>query len=263
MSKSLKLLFVGDVVGRPGRTVFARYAHSYKAEGRADVIVVNGENAAAGRGINPKLADELFEAGADVITLGDHTWDQKDLPAYMDGERRLIRPANFPPGCPGRGWTVIETIAGPLLVINLIGRVFMNAHDCPFRTADKLLKQHGDQARLRFVDIHCEATSEKIVTGRYLDGRVSAIAGTHTHVQTADETILPRGTGYITDAGMTGPKDSIIGREVEPIIQRFLTGMPQKFEVATEDVRMEGALFELDPQTGKCLRVTRVSERLA
>lgn len=258
----MKLLFIGDLVGAPGRQAFARFATLYKSKRKADVIIVNAENAAAGRGITGKLADELFAAGADAITLGDHTWDQKELPPYLDREPRIVRPANFPPGCPGRGHTLIDTPAGPLLVLNLIGRVFMPAQDCPLRTADAILQREGSRARMTFVDMHCEATSEKIITGRHLDGRVSAVAGTHTHVQTADECILPKGTGYITDAGMTGPKDSVLGREWQPVLKRFLTGMPQKFDIAKDDVRLEGVLFDINPDTGRCQAVQRVSERM-
>lgn len=258
----MKLLFAGDIVGGPGRRCFARWATRYKADGRADVIVVNAENAAGGRGLTEPLAEELFAAGADAITLGDHTWDQKEVGPYLDRETRILRPANFAPGCPGRGYTFIDTADGPLLVMNLIGRVFMPPQDCPLRTADHILKQQGSRARMAFVDIHAEATSEKIIIGRYLDGRVSAIAGTHTHVPTADECILPRGTGYITDAGMTGPKDSVLGREVQPIMQRFLTGMPTKFDIAKDDVRMEGVLFDIDPQSGRTRKIQRVSERM-
>lgn len=258
----MKLLFVGDIVGSPGRQAFARWATRYKADKKADVIVANAENAAAGKGITGKLADELFAAGADAITLGDHTWDQKELPPYLEREPRIVRPANFPPGCPGRGHTIIDTPHGPLMILNLIGRVFMPPQDCPLRTADALLKREAGRARMVFVDMHCEATSEKIITGHYLDGRISAMAGTHTHVQTADERILPKGTGYITDAGMTGPKDSVLGRELEPVLHRFLTGMPTKFDIAQNDVRMEGVLFDIHPETGRTRKVTRVSERL-
>ncbi len=256
----MKLLFAGDIVGGPGRRCFARWATRYKAQGKADVIVVNAENAAGGRGLTPALAEELFAAGADAITLGDHTWDQKDLAPYLERDDRIVRPANFAPGCPGRGYTVIETPAGPLLVMNLIGRVFMPPQDCPLRVADQILQQHGTRASMRLVDMHAEATSEKIIVGRYLDGRVSAVVGTHTHVPTADECILPNGTGYITDAGMTGAKDSVLGREVQPILQRFLTGMPTKFDVATEDVWLEGVLFDIHPQTGRTRKISRVRE---
>lgn len=259
----MKLLFVGDIVGSPGRQAFARVAARYKAEKKADVIVANAENAAAGRGLTPKLAEELFAAGADALTLGDHTWDQRELAPFLDREPRIVRPANFAPGCPGRGATVIETPHGPLLIMNLIGRVFMPPQDCPLRCADALLQRESERARMRFVDFHAEATSEKIIMGRYLDGRVSAVVGTHTHVPTADDCILPKGTGYITDAGMTGAKDSVLGREVQPILTRFLTGMPTKFDIATEDVRVEGVLFDIDPTTGRCRRIKRISERVS
>ncbi len=258
----MKLLFVGDIVGSPGRQAFARFATRYKADQKADVIVANAENAAAGRGITPALADELFAAGADALTLGDHTWDQKELAPHLDRELRIVRPANFAPGCPGHGHTILETSCGPVLVMNLIGRVFMPPQDCPLRAADEILQQESGRAKMILVDMHCEATSEKIVTGRYLDGRVSAYVGTHTHVQTADECVLPRGTGYITDAGMTGPKDSVLGRKLEPVLKRFLTGMPQKFDIATDDVRMEGVLFDIDPATGRTRKIKRISERM-
>lgn len=258
----MKLLFAGDIVGRPGREAFARIATRYKAEGKAHVVVANAENAAAGKGITPALAEELFAGGADALTLGDHTWDQRELAAFIDREPRIVRPANFPPGCPGRGNTLIETPDGPLQVINLIGRVFMSPNDCPLRTADAILKQSEGRARMIFVDIHAEATSEKIIIGRHLDGRVSAVAGTHTHVPTADECILPGGTGYLTDAGMTGPKDSVLGRQVAPILSRFLTGMPTRFDIATGDIRVEGVLFDIDPATGRTRRIRRVSERI-
>lgn len=258
----MKLLFVGDIVGSPGRKAFARTATRYKAEGKADVIVANAENAAAGRGLTPKLAEELFAAGADALTLGDHTWDQKELAPYLNREPRVVRPANFAPQCPGKGFTLIDTPEGPLGVLNLIGRVFMHPQDCPLRAADAVLNRDGARARMLLVDMHAEATSEMIVTGRYLDGRVSAVVGTHTHVQTADETILPGGTGYITNAGMTGPKDSVLGRELEPVLSRFLTGMPAKFDIATDDVRLEGVLIDINPDTGRARKIKRVSERM-
>ena len=257
----MNILFVGDIVGSPGRSIFALTATRWKQTGKADVVIANAENAAAGRGITPALAEELFAAGADALTLGDHTWDQRELIPYLDREPRIVRPANFAPGCPGRGHTRIETPKGPLLLINLIGRVFMPPQDCPFRAVDRLLNESRGDARMALVDMHCEATSEKIITGRYLDGRVSAVVGTHTHVQTADEAILPRGTAYITDAGMTGPKDSVLGRAVEPVLSRFLTGMPAKFDIAKGDIRLEGVLLDIDPDTGRARSIKRVSER--
>lgn len=256
----MKILFVGDIVGSPGRTAFARTVTRWRQEQKIDVVIANAENAAAGRGLTPALAEELFNAGADALTLGDHTWDQKELAPYLDQEPRIVRPANFPPGCPGRGHTVVETPKGAVLVINLIGRVFMPAQDCPLRTVDAVLKETASRARIILVDIHAEATSEKIVTGRYLDGRVTAVVGTHTHVQTADEGLLPKGTAYITDAGMTGPKDSVLGRALDPVLKKFLTGMPTKFDIATDDVRLEGVLIEADAKTGRARRITRIQE---
>lgn len=254
----MKILIVGDIVGSPGRTIFARLVTLMKQAQGVDFVSVNGENAAAGRGINPRLVQELLDGGADVITLGDHTWDQKELQNFIDGEPRLVRPANFAPVCPGRGLTTIDTPKGPVTVINLIGRVFMQPHDCPYRKADELLKEKKGLGRVILVDFHAEVTSEKIAMGRYLDGRVSAVVGTHTHVQTADEAILPRGTAYITDLGMTGPKDSILGRDVDSILRRMTTGMPTKFSIATDDVRMEGVLLDVDEQTGKTRNITRI-----
>ena len=257
----VKILHIGDIVGSPGRKAFARLVAQQRYNGKADLVVVNAENAAAGRGITPKLAEELLAAGADVITLGDHTWDQRDIGPYLDREPRIVRPANFAEGCPGRGWTRIETPAGPLTVISLIGRVFLPAADCPFRTADRILRQlRGDGIIL--AEIHAEATSEKIAMGRFLDGRVTSVAGTHTHVQTSDETILPRGSAYITDLGMTGPKDSVLGRDVDAVLGRFLTGMPARFDVATEDVAVEGIRLSVDPRTGRASRITRFREKV-
>lgn len=248
---------VGDVVGAPGRAVFAEVSAKLKHSGEVDFIVVNAENAAAGRGITDKLADELFTAGADVITLGDHTWDQKELPAYLDRESRIVRPANFAPGCPGRGWTTVNSNFGPITVINLAGRVFLHNYDCPFRTVDEVLKKPG-LGKIILVDIHAEATAEKIVLGRYLDGRVTAVVGTHTHVQTSDEEILPLGTAYITDLGMTGPKDSAIGRDLVSVTRSIMTGMPSKFTIATGKVMLEGVIVDIDRESGKASRITRV-----
>lgn len=258
----MNVLMVGDVVGGPGRTVFARYAGGLKRRGAVDAVVVNAENSAGGKGVSRALAEEMFAAGADVITLGDHTWDQKDIVAYLGAERRLIRPANFAPGCPGRGFASVDTPAGRVTVINLVGRVFMPPADCPFRAADAILGKEPGLGKVILVDMHAEATSEKIAMGRYLDGRVSAVVGTHTHVQTSDESLLPRKTAYITDLGMTGPKDSVLGRDVASVMHKFMTGMPSKFEIADKDVVLEGALIEIDEQTGRARKITRVRERL-
>lgn len=255
--KIMKILMIGDIVGGPGRDVFAEVSAQLKHSGEVDFIVANAENAAGGRGITDKLADEVFAAGADVITLGDHTWNQKEIRSYLDRETRIVRPANFAPGCPGKGWTTVTSNFGPVTVISLIGRVFMDPYDCPFRTADEILKR-PDLGRIVLVDIHAEATAEKIVLGRYLDGRVTAVVGTHTHVQTSDEEILPNGTAYITDLGMTGPKDSAIGRDLASVTSMLLTGMPAKFEIARGKVMLEGVIIDVDREHGKAKSIKRV-----
>ena len=256
----IKVLHIGDIVGAPGRTLFARVAHRMRAEEQVDVIIVNAENSAAGRGLTPGLAEELFAAGADVLTLGDHTWDQKEIMPYLDREPRVVRPANFAPGCPGRGITTVETPKGRISVMSLIGRVFMPPADCPFRTADELLKKREQLGPMIFVEIHAEATSEKIALGRYLDGRVTSVVGTHTHVQTSDEALLPKGTAYLTDLGMTGAKDSVLGRALDPVLKKFLTGLPTKFEVATDAVALEGVLLTVDPKNGRAAKIKRIRE---
>lgn len=239
----MKVLVVGDIVGSPGRNAFKSIVRDLRDAGRVDIVVVNAENSAGGRGMTRAIGEELFEAGADVITLGDHVWDQKEMRSYLQEERRVIRPLNMPPACPGRGYTTIETAFGPLSVISLIGRVFLQPNDCPFRVADQLLNSKVLPSGPIIVDIHAEATSEKIVLGRYLDGRVTCVFGTHTHVQTSDDVILPGGSAYITDLGMTGAKDSAIGRDLASITSRFLTGIADPFKVATKDVVLEGAII--------------------
>jgi len=256
------VLMVGDVVGSPGRKVFARFVALRKAAGRADFVVVNAENAAGGKGLTGDVAEELLNAGADVVTLGDHTWDQKTIQTYLPQAERVIRPANFAPGCPGRGLLTVSTAWGGVSVINLVGRVFMKPTDCPFRKADELLKDAGALGPTILVDMHAEATSEKIAMGRYLDGRVSAVVGTHTHVQTSDETVLPDGTAYITDLGMTGAKDSVIGRDIEPVMQTFLYGLPAKFSLARNDVTLEGVEIDIDRRTGRARTIERIRHRL-
>jgi metallophosphoesterase (TIGR00282 family) len=255
----MKILFTGDMVGSAGRQVFQRVTERLRDEGQIDLVIANAENCAGGRGPSPDIAEAVLNAGADALTLGDHTFDDKTLIPLLDTEPRLVRPANLPPGAAGRGMTVIETDEGPICIISLIGRVFMDPADCPFRTADKLLSLCN--TKTVFVDFHAEATSEKIALGRYLDGRVTGLFGTHTHVQTSDETILPGGTAYITDLGMTGPKDSVIGREVEPVVQRFITGMPQKFDTSKKDPALEGVIVDVDIATGKARSIERIRER--
>lgn len=255
----MKILFTGDMVGSAGRQVFQRITSRLREEGRVDLVIANAENAAGGRGPSPDIAEAILSAGANALTLGDHTFDDKKLIPLLDTEPRIVRPANFPPAATGRGMTTLETAEGPVCIISLIGRVFMDPADCPFRTADKLIGRAN--AKTILVDFHAEATSEKIALGRHLDGRVSAVMGTHTHVQTSDESILPGGTAYITDLGMTGPKDSVIGREVEPVVQRFITGMPQKFETSKEDPALEGVIVDVDMATGKAHSIERIRER--
>lgn len=247
----MKILFVGDIMGSAGRKAFMNIAIPMKQRGEVDALIVNGENAANGKGINPDMAAKFLDAGADVITLGDHTYDQRQIMPYLNEETRILRPANFAPGTPGKGWVTVQTSAGPLTVINLIGRVFMNPMDCPFRCVDKIL-QLAPRNQPIFVDMHCEATSEKMAMGWHLAGRVTAMAGTHTHVQTSDARILKEHTAYITDAGMTGSKDSIIGCERETVMKRFLTGLPGRFEPANENVSLEGFLLTCD-RTGKAV----------
>jgi metallophosphoesterase (TIGR00282 family) len=258
----MKILMVGDVMGSPGRTVFAQVVTRMKDAGKLDFVVVNAENAAGGKGLTAKLAEDFFAAGADVITLGDHTWNQKELMSYFAKEPRVIRPANFAPGCPGHGAVLVPTPFGDVAVFNFIGRVFMKPYDCPFRKADELLMQYPS-AKIKLVDFHAEATSEKIVFGRYLDGRVSAVVGTHTHVQTSDEVVLPKGTAYLTDLGMTGVKDSAIGSDLDAVMSTFLTGLPAKFDAAKGDAVMEGTIIDIDPQTGRAKSIKRVREAMA
>ncbi|MGE4488669.1 MAG: TIGR00282 family metallophosphoesterase [Kiritimatiellales bacterium] len=255
----MKILFTGDMVGSTGRQIFQRITRRLRDEGRFDFVIANAENAAGGRGPSPEIVEALFSAGADAITLGDHTWDDKNIGPLLETEPRIVRPANYPPAAAGRGMTVLETEEGPICLISLIGRVFMDPADCPFRTADRLLGLTRTKTVL--VDFHAEATSEKIAMGRYLDGRVTGLFGTHTHVQTSDETLLPNGTAYITDLGMTGPKDSVIGREVDPVVQRFLTGMPQKFDTSKKDPALEGVIIDVDVQSGKARSIERIRER--
>lgn len=258
----MNILMVGDVVGSAGRSVFAKVVKQYRAEKSLDFVVVNAENAAGGRGVTAKIVKELLAAGADVITLGDHAWDQKEIQQYILTEPCLLRPANFAPRCPGNGLVTVSSSWGDVTVMNLVGRVFMKPYDCPFRKADQLLNETSGLGNIVLVDMHAEATSEKISMGRYLNGRVSAVVGTHTHVQTSDEEILSDGTAYITDLGMTGAKDSIIGRDVEPILSTFITGMPAKFSLAKNKVVLEGVMIKVDRNTGKADNIERIREGL-
>ena len=244
----MRLLMVGDTVGGPGRSVLKRGLKRIRSERSIDAVVVNGENVAAGSGITAALAKDLFAAGADAITLGDHTWGQKEFAAEIAGVENLVRPANFASECPGRGWTIVTMPTFRFAILNLIGRVFIQGADCPFKAADKAIAEIPKDVPV-FVDFHAEATSEKITLAHYLDGRVTAFAGTHTHVQTSDARLLPKGTAYITDLGMTGPYISSIGRDLKPVTKKFITGMPARFEVADGPCTIEGAIVEFDPAT--------------
>ena len=259
---SMRILMLGDIFGAPGRRCAQELVPLMRERWELDLVVANGENAAGGLGLNATLAKALLRAGVDVITTGNHVWRHRDLAEYMTRETRVLRPANYPPGAPGKGWVVVKSASGlSVVVINLEGRVGMNPLDCPFQGADRLLAlPEIEQAPIRLVDFHAEATSEKVALGRYLDGRVSALCGTHTHVQTADQKILPSGTAYITDLGLTGPHDSVIGMKPSAAIRRFLTQRQHPFAVASGDVRMQGALLDLDPDQGLAQSITRVDE---
>ena len=248
----MRILFLGDIVGRPGRTAVKNELAAVRADEGVDFIIANGENASGGLGLSAKSARELLGAGVDVLTGGNHIWKFRDLPGMMVSEQRLLRPANYPEGAPGRGWAVYRPEGlPPVAVLNLQGRTYMQETDCPFRTAEAVLAGLPEDAAIRVVDFHAEATSEKKAMGWFLDGRCSAVLGTHTHVQTADARILPGGTGYLTDAGMCGSQDSCLGVKSEIIIRKFLTGLPQRFEVAAANVVLQGAIFELDDSTGR------------
>jgi metallophosphoesterase (TIGR00282 family) len=263
----LKILFIGDIFGRPGRTIVKDRLPGLRQQHALDLVIANCENAAAGFGITPSLAEELFDLGIDVMTTGNHVWDKREIIEYFqmaDGNphspaRRLLRPANFPRDLPGWGVYEGQKNGVAYAVVNLQGRVFMGSSDDPFRSADQLLEQI--KVKIVFVDFHAEATSEKVSFGWYLDGRVTAMVGTHTHIPTADETVLPKGTAYITDVGMTGPYDSVIGVKKELVIDRFLSGMPARFEAANGDVRLCGVVVECDDQTGRATRMERIMLR--
>jgi 2',3'-cyclic-nucleotide 2'-phosphodiesterase len=259
--KMLTILFLGDIVGEPGRTaVIARLA-KLKEKHALDFIIVNGENAAGGRGITGKITIDLLRAGVSVITTGDHVWDQKEILGFIDTEPRLLRPVNYPDGAPGSGSIVLETTKGKIGVINVQARTFMQPIlENPFRSVDAAVAKMRNETANIIVDVHGETTSEKIALGRFLDGKVSAVIGTHTHVQTADEQIFPGGTAFLCDAGMCGPVNSILGRAVDPIMNRFISNLPASFPVAGGEVRLRGALIEIDESTGRAVRITRVDQ---
>ncbi len=254
----MKVLFIGDIMGEPGRRAIARTLHKVVAQHDVDLVIGNGENAAGGFGITPELASELFEMGLAAITLGNHAWDRKEIVDFIRREPRLLRPANYPEGTPGSGSLVVETPGGErVAVLQLMGRVYMPTLDCPFQVARREVGRLKQETRAIIVDMHGEATSEKMAMGHFLDGDVSAVVGTHTHVQTADEQILSKGTAYITDIGMTGPVHSVIGIKKELAIEKFVTGMPRRFEVASGPAVLSAVLIELDPTVGKAVSIQR------
>jgi len=258
----MNVLFIGDIVGSPGRRAVEELLNRLVDHHFIDLVVANAENASGGIGITPPVADQLLNLGIDLLTSGNHIWKHKDILPYLEETDCLLRPANYPPDTPGRGFAVLETAVGEkVAVINLEGRVFMNPLECPFRTADQILAELSPEVKVILVDMHAEATSEKLAMGWYLDGRVSVVVGTHTHVQTADERVLPHGTGYITDVGMTGPINSVIGMKTEVILERFLTQRPQSFKVASQNIQLQGVVLKIDSQ-GRCQEITRVRTSL-
>jgi hypothetical protein len=260
----MKIFFVGDIVGRPGRDALKDHLNNILDSRGVDLCIANAENAAAGNGLTPRLGNELLALNIDVLTSGNHIFDKKEVLPYFEQEPRLLRPANYPPSAPGKGLWIGQTKNGiGYAVLNLQGRVFMPSIDCPFRTCEALLASLPSSIKIVFVDFHAEATAEKQAMGCFLDGRVSALVGTHTHVATADEQVLPGGTAYISDVGMTGPHDSIIGVEKDIILSKFVGQMPAKFETAKGDVRINAVEVEVDPETGRALDIQRFCMKVA
>ena len=255
----MRVLFLGDIVGRPGRRAVKELLPSLYEKYDPHLVIANGENAAGGSGITRKTADEIFLSGVDILTMGNHVWDQKEVYDFIDVEDRIVRPANYPPDTPGRGYMITYSRDNKKVgVINLSGRVYMPALDCPFRVLDEILPIINKQTKVIIVDFHAEATSEKMALAWYGDGRVSVVIGTHTHIQTADERILPGGTGYITDAGMTGPHNSILGVKIEPVIEKFLTQRPVRFEVASGPIQLNAVYLEIDHEKGITTAIERI-----
>lgn len=255
----MRILIIGDVVGRPGRNAITEKLSNIQQEYGIEFTVANIENAASGAGVSQSIGDEILKTGVDVMTSGNHVFDRKDATPYIENERRLLRPLNYAPDSPGRGlWVGTSKSGTPVAVFNIQGRVFMPPTDCPFRAADKALEEIAGRANVIIVDHHAEASSEKLAMGRYLDGRVTVVVGTHTHVQTADEQVLAGGTAYITDLGMTGPHSGIIGVQSEIVLTRFVRGLPARFETATGDVKLNGVVVEVDERSGKALGITRL-----
>jgi hypothetical protein len=259
----MKILFIGDIVGKPGRKAVREIIPRIVSGHGIDLVIANCENAAAGFGVTREVVEELYQYGIDVLTSGNHLWDKKEVTEFIDDYETLVRPANYPAGVPGRGALVMPTPSGTYVgILNLAGRIFMQPLDCPFRTAEREIEKIRKKTSLIVVDMHAEATSEKRALGWFLDGRVSAVLGTHTHVQTADDEILPGGTAYITDVGMTGSFDSVIGIKKEMVVERFLTQIPNKFDVAQKDVRLQGVIVTVDEASGKSQGVERLSVKM-
>lgn len=259
----VRILFIADVVGQPGRRAVRDLLPGLRLRHGLELVIANGENAAGGSGITPATAEELFACGVDVLTSGDHLWDQKEVVQLLETERRFIRPGNYPPGTPGQGSVVVASRSRvPVAVVNAQGRTFMPPLENPFVWIDREVDRLREQTRVILVDFHAEATSEKIAMGRMLDGRVTAVVGTHTHVQTADERLFPGGTAFLCDGGYTGPHESVLGRAIAPVLERFRTCRPQKFDVARDGLRLQGALIEVEPTSGQALSIERVDERL-
>jgi len=255
----MKVIIIGDVVGKPGRKILTEALKKLRERHEAEFVVANVENAAEGAGLVPKVGDEILAAGVDVMTSGNHIFDKKEVIGYIENQPRLLRPANYASDAPGKGLWLGSTDSGTqVAVINVQGRIFMPPTDCPFRAADRLLAEIGNRASVIIVDHHAEATSEKLAMGRYLDGRVSVVVGTHTHVQTADEQIMSGGTAYITDLGMTGPYDSVIGVQSQLVITRFVRGLPLRYQTASENPQLHGVVVEIDERTGKALSIARL-----
>jgi len=259
----MKILFIGDIVGKPGREAVRVILPKLKKEHALDFVIANAENASGGSGITSKVSEELFSFGVDVLTSGDHIWKKKEIFELINQDDRILRPVNYPCQAPGQGKRVFKTKSGERIgVINVNGRVFMEALECPFKTALAAYEELSKETKVVVVDIHAEATSEKVALGWYLDGKASAILGTHTHIQTADEKILPQGTAYITDTGMCGAYDSVIGRKIDDVLTRFLTLIPVRFEVAEENVQLHAVVIDIDEKSGKARSITRIQEKL-
>lgn len=259
----MRILFIGDIFGSPGRQAVQQVLPQLKRDRKIDVVIGNGENVCHGKGITESTAKDLFQAGIDVITSGNHAFDYQEVFPYFESQKNLLRPANYSSKAPGRGHVILDVLGGiHLAVINLIGRIHMDPADCPFAKANQLLEDIKGRADIIFVDMHAEATSETRAMGWHLDGRVAAVLGSHTHVPTADEEILPKGTAYLTDAGMTGPYHSVIGMEIEPVLHKFLTGVRRRFEPATDDIRFCAALVEAEESTGRATHIERICHRV-